>query len=175
MSAMVGCEQILDSWCNQPANCPHATRGTLHARFDTTGRDHTKAWRCYATDTLTADLRSYSQGSTYCTRDPQLRALLQQCGADHVYTPEAHVSVAVSASGATMRTSPTQENNAASPAYGDVSATGRFGAWLEQCAASAPRCSCLQHGAPEGSVELILRHRAVAFFVIMPDAAQVEA
>ena len=167
---LAACQSQLDGWCNQPANCPHATRETLHARFDTTDRHHPKAWRCYATDTLAADRQSYSQGRTYCTRDSQLRALLEQCEReDHL----AHIGVEVSPTGAT-----TSATASATELDGlgasDGAATGLFDAWLEQCAASAPRCSCLQHGAHEGSVEMVLRHPAVAFFIVVSAAEQAE-
>jgi len=56
----------------------------------------------------------------------------------------------------------------------DASATELFDAWLEQCAASVERCSCLQHGAHEGSIEMFLRHQAVAFFIVVPEAEQAE-
>jgi hypothetical protein len=169
---LAACHAELDGWCNQPANCPHATRGTLHARFDTTDRDHPKAWRCYATDTLSADRQSYSQGSTYCTRNSQLLALLQQCEGEDRH---AHIGVEVSPTGETVRASASASAALDYPGTSDdASATGLFDTWLEQCAASAPRCSCLQHGTHEGSVELVLRHPAVAFFIVVAEAEQAE-
>ena len=42
--------------------------------------------------------------------------------------------------------------------------------------AAAPRCSCLQHWAHEAStVDLVRRHPAVGFFILVPEAAQAEA
>lgn len=50
-------------------------------------------------------------------------------------------------------------------------ATAVFATWLSHCATSEQRCSCLQHGAPEGSVEFIRRFPSVAFFLIVPEQA----
>lgn len=38
-----------------------------------------RAWRCYALSSLSADRRHYVSGSTYCTRDVQLRRLYEHC------------------------------------------------------------------------------------------------
>ena len=74
------CQATLDSWCNDPSHCPHAaTHGRLHARFDRATMNPASAWRCYAEDTLSPDLRSYVIGYAYCTRQPGLQAMYIEC------------------------------------------------------------------------------------------------
>ena len=125
------CQETLDSWCNQPANCPHAaTHGALHARLDITGKSGQEAWRCYAAETLTADLRGYAQGTTFCTRNLQLRALWDEC----TRIGNQPVSVEVSPTGAATSLPP--QPSAVSPTRGDP-ATALFEAWLPGGAAVA--------------------------------------
>lgn len=76
-----GCESVLNAWCN--ANCPHAREhGPLLARLDRSEKGHfERAWRCYSRPTLDEDARGYLRGNTYmyCTRDLQLRRVLELC------------------------------------------------------------------------------------------------
>ena len=74
------CQATLDSWCNERSHCPHAaTHGRLHARFDRATMNPASAWRCYAEDTLSPDLRSYSHGHAYCTRQLGLQEIYAEC------------------------------------------------------------------------------------------------
>ena len=74
------CQATLDSWCNERSHCPHAaTHGRLHARFDRATMNPASAWRCYAEDTLSPDLRSYSHGHAYCTRQLGLQEIYTEC------------------------------------------------------------------------------------------------
>lgn len=74
------CQATLDSWCNDPSHCPHAaTHGRLHARFDRATMNPASAWRCYAEDTLSPGLRSYSHGYAYCTRQSGLQEIYIEC------------------------------------------------------------------------------------------------
>ena len=74
------CQATLDSWCNERSHCPHvATHGRLHARFDRATMSPASAWRCYAEDTLSPDLRSYSHGHAYCTRQLGLQEIYTEC------------------------------------------------------------------------------------------------
>ena len=88
-----GCELVLDHWCNvaqdsvsTTSHCAHARSERLYARLDVC--DATKpgctggaarAWRCYARHTLSADTRTFVGGHSYCTRDGELRRLLERC------------------------------------------------------------------------------------------------
>ena len=74
------CQATLDSWCNERGHCPHAaTHARLHARFDRATMNPASAWRCYAEDTLSPDLRSYSHGHAYCTRQLGLQEIYTEC------------------------------------------------------------------------------------------------
>ena len=74
------CQATLDSWCNERSHCPHAaSHGRLHARFDRATMNPASAWRCYAEDTLSPDLRSYSHGHAYCTRQLGLQDIYTEC------------------------------------------------------------------------------------------------
>jgi len=75
------CQKKLDQWCNIPSNClSHVSfLGPLHA-LDDIGNDHgSKEWRCYAEKDLNSNFSKYIGGSEYCTRDSQLRAILEKC------------------------------------------------------------------------------------------------
>lgn len=73
-----GCDAQLNSWCN--ANCPHyGTHGPLFARFDRAEKNPNEAWRCYAQSTLSPDGGVYVRGTDYCTRDAELRKVLDDC------------------------------------------------------------------------------------------------
>ena len=94
---MDACQQTLNSWCS--ANCVHAAaHGPLIALFEGSEANNMRAWRCYSPSTLNAAQTQYASGSTYCTRDPQLRKLLSQCNREHV-DPAQRQSVAVDAAG----------------------------------------------------------------------------
>ncbi|KAJ1627429.1 GDP-fucose protein O-fucosyltransferase-domain-containing protein [Pavlovales sp. CCMP2436] len=72
------CELALDTWCT--AHCPHTgAHGRLYARFDTALSGARPAWRCYAKETLSADLQRYERGDVFCTRDAQLKEELAAC------------------------------------------------------------------------------------------------
>ena len=74
------CQATLDSWCIERSHCPHAaSHGRLHARFDRATMNPASAWRCYAEDTLSPDLRSYSHGHAYCTRQLGLQEIYTEC------------------------------------------------------------------------------------------------
>ena len=166
------CQAVLDAWCSSPENCPHAaTHRSVHARLDTTGSGGARAWRCYAEETLTADLTQYSHGSTFCTRHGQLSALLAQCK----HNSAAPINVVVSPTGTAQPPPPDAptSTNLGSPLL-QTPANEVFAAWLEQCASEGRRCSCLQHGAPKGTVELVRRFTSVAFFIIVPERAAPE-
>ena len=105
------CQATLDSWCNHPSHCPHAaTHGRLHARFDRAAMNPASAWRCYAEDTLSPDLRSYSHGYAYCTRHPGLEAIYIECR--DVSEP---VRVQVSSTGAVTLPVPASPSPSQSP------------------------------------------------------------
>ena len=74
-----GCDRALNAWCS--THCPHAQiHGPLYARLDgALGSAARHAWRCYAASTLDAFAQRYVSGTTYCTRDPPLRKVLQAC------------------------------------------------------------------------------------------------
>lgn len=95
--ASLGCDLELNAWCN--AHCPHAVEhGPLFARLDlSVDRSLQPAWRCYAPATLDDELMNYVGGTTYCTRDAQLRQVMAQClsassGTQHAFaTKQQHV------------------------------------------------------------------------------------
>ena len=78
------CSGAMSKWCNVPANCPHsAQRPVQVALFDTNAERQPRQWRCYDPDDLDAATHtSYVGGTDYCTRDAELRAILQQCWPD---------------------------------------------------------------------------------------------
>lgn len=100
-----GCDDVLNAWCD--ANCPHASEhGPLLARLDASANDHAVVkWRCYAPPTLDAGGMRYARGTTYCTRDSQLRAVLAGCLKATPASAESSTAdvtvVGVSSSGAT--------------------------------------------------------------------------
>jgi hypothetical protein len=56
-------------------------------------------WRCYAVETLSADLQHYEGGRTYCTRHDLLRLLLESCISQQPAQQPALQAVAVDALG----------------------------------------------------------------------------
>lgn len=79
------CDAVLSTWCH--SNCPHSTSHELFARFDAGAGGGPPAWRCYARETLSADLSTYVRGTTYCTRHQSLVDLHASCSADG-FSPE---------------------------------------------------------------------------------------
>ena len=86
------CQRALDDWCNAvdtacvDANKKDGYALPLVARHDRgSGHSPSKAWRCYSPSSLSPDLSHYSNGSAYCTANPQLEAVLAGCreGAEH--------------------------------------------------------------------------------------------
>ena len=76
MMALLTCQDILNSFCNVPANClSHAGgrfSGPLFAAHSGPGAAQ---WRCYAASALDPTHSTYVQGDSYCTRDSELRAI----------------------------------------------------------------------------------------------------
>lgn len=98
----VQCQSLLNDWCT--SNCPHArAHGALVALQDGSDGNTMRAWRCYAASTLTPDRLQYSSGSTYCTRDVQLRKVIEQCAGGG-----GQQSVAIDPTGASRRLPPQQ-------------------------------------------------------------------
>ena len=69
------CEAQLSAICRQ--HCPHAASHELFPRLDTGALGGPAQWRCYARETLSADLSHYVSGSTYCSRDKVLRRIVE--------------------------------------------------------------------------------------------------
>ena len=113
--AAKGCDRALNTWCD--AHCPHAqAHGPLYARLDrAVGSPGRLAWRCYAASTLDGFAQRYVTGTTYCTRDPPLRKVLNACLASGKAGSTASaepVSVVVDAQGRSrMGTSATSESD----------------------------------------------------------------
>ena len=82
------CDAVLSTWCH--SNCPHGTSHELFARFDAGAGGGPPAWRCFARETLSADLTTYVGGTTYCTRHQSLVDLHASCSADG-FSPEPSV------------------------------------------------------------------------------------
>ena len=74
-----GCDAVANFWCDK--NCPHyAEFGSLLARYDEQiVPDQPLAWRCYARHTLDDAEQKYTMGKAYCTRETQLRGIIDAC------------------------------------------------------------------------------------------------
>ena len=74
-----GCDAVANFWCDK--NCPHyAEFGSLLARYDQQiVPDQPLAWRCYARHTLDDAEQKYTMGKAYCTRERELRGIIDAC------------------------------------------------------------------------------------------------
>jgi hypothetical protein len=76
------CQQKLDAWCSEPANCSprDCDKQAMYAVIDggKSAADD-RQWRCYANSTTDPTHTRYVGGSCYCTRNKPLTDLLCKC------------------------------------------------------------------------------------------------
>ena len=88
------CQLMADQWCNSDIRCSNSMKHTdLLARNSTSHNNSTSEWRCYGKESLSPDENRYLNGTHYCTRGVELRALIDSCEASpetsfvEVFTP----------------------------------------------------------------------------------------
>jgi hypothetical protein len=82
------CSNVMNSWCNDKANCPNAGKLKI-ALFDLAANSDPAHWRCYDVSCVNANHSRYlgPPCSDYCTRQAELSKLLATCADPSAPTP----------------------------------------------------------------------------------------